>query len=210
VSAPSLRIETRAGSAIAPLLRELAVLRCRVFREWPYLYDGDESNESDYLRGFARSDRAMLALAYDGERVIGASTCMPMTDAGASVLAPMAAHGLDPQRFFYFGESVLLSEYRGHGLGVGFFAAREAHARADGVCDDALFYAVRRAPDHPARPADATSLEGFWAHRGFRRYPGLSCTMRWKEVGASGEVTNTLDAWVKPLRDAVALPDLPA
>ena len=77
---------------------------------------------------------------------------------------------------------------------------------ADGICDHALFYAVRRAPDHPARPADATSLEGFWAHRGFTQAKGLSCTMRWKEIGAPGEVTNTLDAWVKTLKGTPIFP----
>jgi GNAT superfamily N-acetyltransferase len=207
---PALRIETRTGGQITPLLPELAALRTRVFREWPYLYDGDETYESDYLKSYARSERAMLAVAYDGETVIGASTCMPMTDAGADVQAPMAAQGLDPQRFFYFGESVLLPAYRGHGLGVGFFTAREAHALADAVCDHALFYAVRRAPDHPARPSNATSLEGFWSHRGFSQFPGLSCTMRWKEIGTQTEVTNTLDAWVKPLKDAPGLAGLGA
>ena len=61
-------------------------------------------------------------------------------------------------------------------------------------------------PDHPARPADATSLEGFWAHRGFTQAQGLSCTMRWKEIGAPGEVTNTLDAWVKTLKGTPIFP----
>jgi GNAT superfamily N-acetyltransferase len=207
LTVPSLRIETRTGGQITPLLRELASLRTRVFREWPYLYDGDESYESAYLKSYARSERAMLAVAYDGETVIGASTCMPMTDASADVQAPLAALGLSPRRFFYFGESVLLPAYRGHGLGVRFFAAREAHALADGICDHALFYAVRREPDHPARPADATSLESFWAHRGFSRAPGLSCTMRWKEIGIQEERMNTLDAWVRPLKGAPIFPD---
>ena len=40
---PSLQIETRTGGQITSLLRELASLRTRVFREWPYLYDGDEN-----------------------------------------------------------------------------------------------------------------------------------------------------------------------
>jgi GNAT superfamily N-acetyltransferase len=207
LTATSLRIETRTGGQIMPLLRELAALRTRVFREWPYLYDGDENYESEYLKSYARSERAMLAVAYDGETVIGASTCMPMTDAGANVAGSVAAHGLDPQHFFYFGESVLLPAYRGHGLGVGFFAAREAHVLADGICDHALFYAVRREPNHPARPANATSLEGFWAHRGFTQAKGLSCTMRWKEISFPAEVENTLDAWVKTLKGTPLFPN---
>jgi GNAT superfamily N-acetyltransferase len=147
----------------------------------------------------------MLAVAYDGASVVGASTCMPLADAAAEIRYPVAARGWDPAAFFYFGESVLLPAYRGRGIGVAFFAAREAHAIADGSCDYALFYAVRRAPDHPARPADAASLEPFWQRRGFSPIPGLSCQMEWKEVTGPAPVMNTLDAWCKPLRQAPRL-----
>ncbi len=40
------------------------------------------------------------------------------------------ANGYDPAEVFYLGESVLLSEYCGRGIGVRFFEQREAHARA--------------------------------------------------------------------------------
>jgi GNAT superfamily N-acetyltransferase len=199
------RIATLTGSEILPALPALAALRTAVFRDWPYLYDGDEAYERDYLRAYADSRRAMLAVAYDGASVIGASTCMPLVDAAAEIRDPVAARGLDPAAFFYFGESVLLMAYRGLGLGVAFFAAREAHAIADGVCDYALFYAVRRAPDHPARPTDAASLEPFWRRRGFHPIPGLNCHMEWKEIASTAPVTNTLDAWCKPLRQAPPL-----
>jgi len=199
------RIATLTGGDILPALSALAALRRRVFRDWPYLYDGDEAYERDYLRAYADSRRAMLAVAYDGADVIGASTCMPLVDAAAEIRDPVAARGWDPAGFFYFGESVLLPAYRGRGLGVGFFAMREAHASADGACDYALFYAVRRAAEHPARPADAASLEPFWRRRGFAPIPGLSCQMEWKEITGPAPVVNTLDAWYKPLRQAPPL-----
>lgn len=198
-------ISTLRGAEILPMLPALAALRIRVFRDWPYLYDGDEAYERDYLATYADSRRAMLAVAHDGNTVIGASTCMPLVDAAAEIREPVAALGWDAEKFFYFGESVLLPDYRGRGLGVAFFAAREAHAIADGACDHALFYAVRRATDHPARPPDAASLAPFWRRRGFRPIPGLSCRMEWQETTGREPVTNTLDGWGKPLRQGLPL-----
>jgi GNAT superfamily N-acetyltransferase len=67
-------------------------------------------------------------------------------------------------RLFYFGESVLLPEYRGHGIGHAFFDPRE-RPPARGA-SAACFAAVMRAPDHPARPAGYRPLDAFW-HKGY-------------------------------------------
>ena len=190
------------GPGVASLLPALANLRTEVFRDWPYLYDGDVVYEQEYLSVYAANPRAMLAVAFDGDNIIGASTCLPMIDAAPEIRTPLEAQGLDPNRYFYFGESVLLAAYRGHGLGVKFFAAREAHAVADAVCDHALFYAVRRAADHPTRPPDAKPLDDFWRNRGYSPVPGLNCQMSWREIGMASETTHTLNAWSKPLQRA--------
>jgi GNAT superfamily N-acetyltransferase len=195
----SFSVRPITGAAVQALIPALANLRNTVFRDWPYLYDGDEDYERRYLQVYVDSPRAMIAVATDGDDVVGASTCLPMIDAGAEMREPLRAAGFDPARFFYFGESLLLPSHRGRGIGVEFFKAREAHAVADGVCDHALFYAVRRPADHPLRPADATSLHEFWHHRGYAPLAGVCCQMEWNQVG-EGEVMNTLDAWMKRLR----------
>jgi GNAT superfamily N-acetyltransferase len=108
--------------------------------------------------------------------------------------------GLDPAGYFYFGESVLLPQYRGRGAGVAFFAAREAHALAASSCNFATFCAVRRPDDHPLKPAGAGTLHEFWRHRGYAPVPGLACTMVWTQVGSEVEVANTLDFWRRKIR----------
>ena len=40
------------GDAVAGALGDLARLRIAVFRDWPYLYDGDEGYEREYLRAY--------------------------------------------------------------------------------------------------------------------------------------------------------------
>lgn len=205
MTASALRIETYMGGHIVPLLPALADLRTEVFREWPYLYDGDAAYERKYLSVYVGNPRAMVAIAFDEDKVVGASTCLPMIDAAPEIRTPLEALGLDPLRYFYFAESVLQRGYRGLGLGVKFFAAREAHVLADAVCDHAIFYAVQRSNNHPRRSMQVRSLDGFWHHRGYRPLADLICKMQWREVGMEAETTHTLDAWVKRLKDAPGL-----
>ena len=199
-TAGQIDISVCRGEALRPVIPALASLRVRVFRAWPYLYDGDEAYEEHYLQSYIRSERAAVILARDGNTVIGASTCLPMTDETPNVQAPFLARSWDPANFFYFGESVLLPEYRGRGLGVTFFEKREEHAKSVSECDYAGFCSVARSDDHPARPKDFTKLDAFWTHRGFTRRPDLVCRMSWKDVGEAGETEKDLVFWLKSLR----------
>jgi GNAT superfamily N-acetyltransferase len=193
------------GEALPALIPDLARLRVQVFRAWPYLYDGDENYERDYLQIYVSSPRAAVIVARAGIHIVGASTCLPLSDETASVQAPFRDAGYDPARFFYFGESVLEPGMRGRGLGVRFFQEREAHARAVSACDYAAFCAVQRPDRHPSRPADTTALDEFWTRRGFTRRPDLACKMIWKDVGVPDSTEKTLVFWLKSLTGA-ALP----
>lgn len=193
-----LRFETLAGAALHPLLPDLARLRIAVFRDWPYLYEGDEAYERRYLRAYADAPGAAVVVCRDGERVVGAATCEPMTQGHAPVRAVFEAAGLDPASFCYFGESVLLAPYRGRGAGVRFFAEREAHARALGL-PFAAFCGVVRDPADPRRPAGHVPLDDFWRKRGYTPRPDLAVTFDWTEVGATAETPHRLTFWIKEL-----------
>ena len=197
-----LTLKTCTGEEIGAVIPALAALRCHVFRSWPYLYDGDEAYERRYLRLYADSARAAVIVAADGDEIVGASTCLPMTDETDHVKAPFLAQGIDPARVFYFGESVLREDYRGHGVGVAFFAAREAHACAVSDCDFAAFASVIRPPGHPAGPAGYTGLDAFWTKRGYTRRGDLICHMTWKDLGDTDETEKPLVFWMKSLTGA--------
>jgi GNAT superfamily N-acetyltransferase len=193
-----LTFATLTGPALLPLLPDLARLRIAVFREWPYLYDGDEAYERGYLGTYVRDPGAAVVVCRDGARVVGAATCAPMAASHGPVRASFAAAGLDPAAFCYFGESVLLQPWRGRGAGVRFFTEREAHARSLGL-RHAAFCGVLRDPADPRRPADHVPLDGFWRRRGYVPRPELTVTFDWKEIGASAETPHTLSFWLKAL-----------
>ena len=117
------------GAAIVPHLPALAALRIRVFRAFPYLYDGDEANEARYLAAYGADDACLVVAAFDGSTLVGASTAMPAARHGDEVAPSLRAAGLSPDDVYYLGESVLEPAYRGRGLGDVFFARRVARAR---------------------------------------------------------------------------------
>ena len=197
-----VRIETVRGPDIGPRLADVARLRIAVFRDWPYLYDGDEDYEAQYLSTYVRSADSVFVLAVDGDRVVGASTGLPLADEEPAFLAPFAERGIDGSQVFYCGESVLLPAYRGRGLGHAFFDRREAHARALGRFDWTAFAAVDRDEADPRRPHDHRGNEGFWTKRGYVRQPEMTMRLSWKEVGDTNETEKALTFWLRPLEAA--------
>jgi GNAT superfamily N-acetyltransferase len=200
-----LRFATRSGPDLLPLLPALARLRVTVFRDWPYLYEGDEAYERDYLRAYAEKPGAAVVACLAGEEVVGAATCQPMAETHDEVKDAFLGRGLDPRRFCYFGESVLLSAWRGRGAGVRFFTERETHARRLGL-PYATFCGVERDPKDPRRPPGYQPLNAFWRKRGYTHYPDLACTLSWREVGAAEETPHRLSFWIKPLAESAELP----
>ena len=134
----SLTIELARASEDPELLSTLANLRIQVFRDFPYLYDGDLDYEKRYLRRFSESDGAIIVLAKDGPGIVGVSTGAPLAEHEPEFKAPLVDAGLDPKEVFYCAESVLLQNYRGQRAGHAFFDQREAHARECGLSRVAL------------------------------------------------------------------------
>lgn len=193
-----LRVAPVTGEALDAALPALADLRISVFRAYPYLYDGDRDYEVSYLRAYADDPGAVVVGAWDGPRMVGAATGAPMAGQHAEWSAPFRARGVDVDEVFYCGESVLLPEYRGRGVGHAFFDAREAQARALG-CAVSAFCAVVRPDDHPAKPSDYRPLDAFWTKRGYATAPGLVARFDWREIGAAEETEHTLQFWLRRL-----------
>lgn len=195
--AAQVRVLSLVGAQIAPFLPALAALRIRVFREWPYLYDGDADYEARYLQTYSRSARSLFVLALDGDEVVGCATAIPLSDASEDCLAPFVGAGIDLDTVCYFGESVLDRRYRGRGLGHRFFDAREAHARSLPKLRYSAFCAVQRAADDPRRPSDYRPLDRFWSARGYLPRPDLLAQFAWKELGGDRSESNTMMFWLR-------------
>ncbi|MGH8445729.1 MAG: GNAT family N-acetyltransferase [Solimonas sp.] len=197
-AAAGLRIETLRGTGIAARLDALAALRIAVFRDWPYLYEGTAAYEAKYLQMYIDCPRSLAVLVWDGERCVGASTVLPLRDAPEDMQRPFVAAGMELEPIDYFGESVLLREYRGRGLGVKFFELREAHARELGL-KRCVFCAVERGSGDPRKPADHVANDAFWHRRGYRKAPALHTTLAWPDVGETQATDKPMTFWMRGL-----------
>jgi GNAT superfamily N-acetyltransferase len=182
----------------AAAIPALSELRIRIFRDWPYLYEGTTEYEAEYLAEFMREPGSALVVAQDGDAIIGAATASPMAGQKPEFQEPLRQMGLDVARIFYFGESVLLPAYQGQGIGHRFFDAREAAARAAGAAQTA-FCAVIRPDDHPMRPEAPRDLHPFWRARGYAPVPGLTGTLDWQDVGDTDESAHPMQFWMRNL-----------
>ncbi|MCC5940196.1 MAG: hypothetical protein JJU37_01535 [Balneolaceae bacterium] len=191
-------IKTVHGKQLEPFLNSLAKLRIRVFREFPYLYDGSIAYEEKYLRTYLNSSNSIAILVFDGEHMVGASTGLPITDETDEFIQPFADADMDPETVFYCGESILLPEYRGLGIYSKFINKREIHAKKLGF-STITFCAVSRRDDHPLMPKDYIPLDEIWKKYGYRKRPDLHTTYRWKDIDEEEESDKKMVFWIKEL-----------
>jgi GNAT superfamily N-acetyltransferase len=187
------------GRDAACHLDAVAALRIAVFRDWPYLYAGDLDYEANYLATYAASPESLFVLAVDAGRVVGASTGIPLAHETRAFVEPFVARGIPSADVFYFGESVLLPDYRGQGLGHRFFDERERHARRLGRFRMTAFCAVERDADDPRRPPGHRPNDSFWSKRGYRPQDDMVCRIDWPEVGLPATTSHRLRFWLRPL-----------
>ncbi len=193
----NIRIERYSGKALEQYIPELARLRIEVFYDFPYLYDGDLDYEKEYLQTYINCPESVIVIAFDGDKVIGASTAIPMKYETDDVKRPFIKYGYNPEEIFYCGESVLNKNYRGLGIGVRFFEQREAHAEQLGGFKHICFCCVERPLDHPRRPADYVPLDKFWNKRGYVKHPELTTTYVWKDLDEDKETPKPMTFWLK-------------
>jgi len=176
------------GSAIDSYIDELAKLRIEVFREFPYLYEGDLRYERRYLERYTLSDRSLAVLALVNKEIVGATTCLPLEDEAKEFKQPFIDNGFELNSICYFGESIVLKAYRGFGLGKAFFSFREAHAKK--VIPNlkmTAFCAVDRPLDHPLKPLEYKPLDEFWSRQGYLKSESLLARYSWKDIDNKDE-----------------------
>lgn len=193
-----VEVRILAGPEISAHAEDVARLRIAVFRDWPYLYDGELAYERQYVESYRDRPGALLVGAFDLGRLVGASTSTPLEDLSAEFAAPFSARGIPRDHVLWGPESVLLPLYRGQGIGNRFFDFREVHARSLGRTHVA-FAQVQRPDTHPARPANARSNDAFWRRRGYEPMAGVQVTFDWLDVGDTVETPKQLQVWWRAL-----------
>lgn len=194
----SLRRELALGYEIAELIPQLSQLRMDVFHEFPYLYEGSLEYEQNYLQIYMQNPLSLVYAVFDGDRMVGATTGMPLIAESKEIQQPFIDRGANLEEIFYFGESILLPAYRGQGIGHQFFDIREKHALEHGFRVTA-FCSVVRPADHPLRPEVYRPNNDFWKKRGYIEQD-YCCYMSWLDRNETKETEKELIFWKREWR----------
>ena len=185
------------SAEIGSVVHDLSQLRIAVFRAFPYLYEGSMDYEKEYLKVYVKSKNAFLFAVYDGSKMVGATTCLPLIDETSNVQEPFFNAGINLESVFYFGESILLPEYRGIGLGHRFFEDREAYAHNFETCKITCFCSVYRPENHQLKPVDYQPLDPFWKKRGYQKELSLKSKFEWIDIGNQHSTQKEMIYWTK-------------
>jgi GNAT superfamily N-acetyltransferase len=194
----TLSVAPLTGSALHDALDDLARLRIAVFRDFPYLYEGTRDYEEKYLQLFSKGKDGIIVAAKDGGKIVGCATGSALVTHHDPLQEPFKKARYDLDTIFYCGESVLLQQYRGQGIGHAFFDHREAHAKTHGYKMSA-FCGVIRPADHPLRPTHYQPLDLFWQKRGYRKADGLMAHFSWKDINEADQTEKPMQFWLKDL-----------
>ncbi len=198
MSMQKFRYEIYRGSETAKVADSLYYLAVTVFREFPYLFEPNPETKENHMERYAKMKNSFALLIYDGGKLAGASTASLLKEEVDMVRVPYENAGFDPDKTFYFGESMLLPEYRGMGNYKKIMSERINEAVESGA-NKASFISVVRPDNHPLKPKDYMHLKSIWNRYGFFENPHVNMKWTWKDVDKPQADLKSLTAWVKDL-----------
>lgn len=172
--ASDIKIRTLIGSGIKTYMQSIAKVRQEVLSEIPYLQLGGPETDLHYVKHLALSKDSIAVIVFDGPKIIGASTGIPLSDELPLFQEPFLKRGIPLEDYYYFGFSALLKPYRSRGLAHHFFDLREEHVRHLKRFSKICFTATIP-PKGALKHTDQTNLETFWQKRGFVEHPSMTC-----------------------------------
>jgi GNAT superfamily N-acetyltransferase len=192
----SITFKAYRGAEIAEIIEPLGQLRIDVFREYPYLYDGDLVYEQNYLSRYAKIKDSLVLMAFESRQIIGATTATPLIEEFDDFRTPYENAGINVAKTFYFGEAMLRPAYRGMGIYKTFMHERTQAAIRYGATT-CTFLAVMRPDSHPLKPDHYQDLKPVWNHYGFVEYPEIQPQFLWKDIDQQEETQKPFTAWLK-------------
>lgn len=191
------------GKDVLPFIPVVSLMRIMEFKKYPYLYIGNDEYEKEYLLGFSKDPRSCLAVARDGEKIVGITTAMPLKSE-ADILKEaeqlFKVNAYEPGAFFYIGEFVILEEYRGQGI------ARKMEQDLITLAKNwkftkACLSAVVREYDDIRKPLEYVSNDFIWAKMSYKKID-LKIHYHWPMRMENGEIEDTMNDlvfWIKDI-----------
>lgn len=184
-----MQIRHLTGEAIREHSAAIARLRIRVFREYPYCYEGNEDYERHYLTGLIEDKQALVLVAEEAGEIVAAATSLPLmgpADITAAAVPLFRGAQEDPTNYYYFSEILVLPPYRQRGIAGTFYRKRMQFAQDLGYRHLCFAAVINQAPK-PAGYFDPTPL---WHKLGFTPRPELVIDYSWPTRQGDGRVVD--------------------
>jgi len=192
----SLTTKLLTGNEVEESLDSLATLRIEIFREFPYLYDGNRESELRYLKGYAQAAEACVLTVTAAGRLVGAATGMPLQHEQKELIDQFAATSYPLDSIYYVGELLFYPAYRNRGLGMKLLSMMEDKIRSLGSYRYLTCATVVRPDDHPHRPANYVPIGRFLNRTEFRAIPAATTSFTWLETDG-GSRDHPMQFWIK-------------
>lgn len=185
------------GKAMQNYIQKVSELRIQEFQNYPYLYKGNLEYEKEYMLGFSSDPHSCLGLAKYENEIIGISTGMPLkSEADILKDAENVYHNAnrDPCLYYYFGEFIILPQYRGKGIAKHLSLGMESVARKFKYSRICLL-TVLRSDDDQRKPTNYKSIDPICYALGFKP-DKLSIDYHWPTILENGDVKDVLNPMI--------------
>lgn len=192
-------IKILVGSQMEEIVPFWAHIRLTFFNEYPYLYDGTLEASHAYCREVMSYKDAAAIVAYSNNEPIGILTGTSMASYSQHFGEPDAfrAMGIDPNTLYYFGDVIILPEYRGNGLTRCLFQGLESWIVAHGYVSGC--FVTESHASHPLKPLGYRELDSLWVALGYRK-THINAQYEWNTIqpaGPSRKQEHVMPYWVK-------------
>jgi GNAT superfamily N-acetyltransferase len=191
-------LEVLHGQEIAPCVKEIVQFVNKIYRNYPYLYNGDDAGYEAYLESFPNLDDVTVCLAFAGAEVVGIAVGLPMPERDV-YQETLLEHGYDLKELFYLGEFGLKPEYQGQGIELTMYQNIEHAANKKGQFKKICFWEIE-GPLGQATPS-YFPRDDFWKQLGFIRHPELNFQIFWTNIGDTSESAHKAVYWMKNLKE---------
>ena len=189
------------GLEIEKYLDDVIKLRIAVFREYPYLYDGNIEYEKEYFKDFIKDQTARVILVKDSGKVVAVATSIALSNAHLcdDTHKPFVGKGYDVDRFYYYGEIMIDKAYRNKGISKQIYRLRQKEAVSLGF-DMLCFATIIKDTDNV--PVDYFDPSQMWRSMGFVEHLDMQVECEWPKIqndGSTKDQTSKLNFWIKKI-----------
>ena len=190
-------IEIFRGNDFAPYLKRLSQMRMTHYRGYPYLYEGSDDYEHEYIADFPNNQHSIMVGAFESGELEGFVLGTPL-EGDSPILASISDKVHRRATTYYIADIILNSGLRAQRISETLMNTIEREIISLGY-KQICFLTVFRPENHPTRPPGYVESRALWERFGYVKQPA-KLTYDWASLNAAGNLTmqtHEMNLWSK-------------